>query len=98
MHYLRDVTVGKGACLGLVPAALALALFLAGMRTTPAPRANIVTLLEPVTATVLTDLSSASTMAPRPARRGIAAGGVDRSSRAGGRARRQALAYIGMAC
>lgn len=41
------------ACLGLVPTAVGYALFQAGMRTTPATVASVVTLLEPVTATVL---------------------------------------------
>lgn len=39
--------------LGVVPTALAYALFLTGMRSTPATVASIVTLLEPLTATVL---------------------------------------------
>ena len=39
--------------LGLVPSALGYVLFLAGMRTTPATAASIVTLLEPLTATLL---------------------------------------------
>jgi DME family drug/metabolite transporter len=39
--------------LGLVPSALAYMAFLAGMRSTPATIASIITLLEPLTATVL---------------------------------------------
>lgn len=39
--------------LGLVPSALAYALFLSGMRSTPATVASILTLLEPLTATIL---------------------------------------------
>ena len=39
--------------LGLVPSALGYILFLSGMRTTPATAASIVTLLEPLTATLL---------------------------------------------
>ena len=39
--------------LGLVPTAFAYALFITGMRTTPATAASIVTLLEPLTATLL---------------------------------------------
>ena len=39
--------------LGLVPSALGYVLFITGMRTTPATAASIVTLLEPLTATLL---------------------------------------------
>lgn len=39
--------------LGAVPSALGYGIFLAGMRLTPAPVASIVTLLEPLTATIL---------------------------------------------
>ncbi|MGZ3714825.1 MAG: EamA family transporter, partial [Ktedonobacterales bacterium] len=39
--------------LGVVPSALGYALFLTGMRSTPATVATIVTLLEPLTATLL---------------------------------------------
>jgi DME family drug/metabolite transporter len=39
--------------LGLVPTALAYGLFVLGMRTTPAPIASILVMLEPLTATVL---------------------------------------------
>ena len=39
--------------LGLVPTAFAYTLFITGMRTTPATAASIVTLLEPLTATLL---------------------------------------------
>lgn len=42
--------------LGLVPTALAYALFLSGMRSTPATVASILTLLEPLTATMLAAL------------------------------------------
>jgi DME family drug/metabolite transporter len=41
------------AYLGVVPTALGYALFLTGMRTTPATVASILTLMEPLTATVL---------------------------------------------
>jgi DME family drug/metabolite transporter len=39
--------------LGLVPSALAYGLFLTGMRTTPATVASVLTLVEPLTATIL---------------------------------------------
>lgn len=52
------------AYLGLVPTALAYALFLAGMRTTPATVASIVTLLEPLTATVLAALLFGERLGP----------------------------------
>lgn len=50
--------------LGLIPSALAYALFLAGMRTTPATVASIVTLLEPLTATVLAALLFGERLGP----------------------------------
>ncbi|HEX6544536.1 MAG TPA: EamA family transporter [Ktedonobacterales bacterium] len=52
------------AYLGLVPSALAYALFLSGMRTTPATIASIVTLLEPLTATVLAALLFGERLGP----------------------------------
>ncbi len=52
------------AYLGLVPTALAYALFLAGMRTTPAMVASIATLLEPLTATVLAALLFGERLGP----------------------------------
>jgi DME family drug/metabolite transporter len=42
--------------LGLIPTALAYALFFRGMRSTPATFATIITLIEPLTATVLASL------------------------------------------
>src|SRR4051812_10633301 len=50
--------------LGLVPSALAYALFFTGVRTVPGPVASIVTLVEPLTATVLATAFLGERLAP----------------------------------
>ena len=50
--------------LGLIPSALAYALFLSGMRSTSATTASVATLIEPLTATVLAWLIFAEPIAP----------------------------------
>ena len=57
--------------LGLVPSALAYALFFAGLRSVPGPVASIVTLLEPLTATALATAFLGERLAP-----GALAGGL----------------------
>ncbi|HWQ11721.1 MAG TPA: DMT family transporter, partial [Roseiflexaceae bacterium] len=56
---------GLLAYLGLVPTALAFGLFLVGMRTTAATEATIVTLLEPLTATLLAWLLFGERLGPQ---------------------------------
>ena len=58
--------------LGLVPSALAYALFFTGLRTVPGAVASIVTLLEPLTATALATAFLGERLAPARARRGPA--------------------------
>jgi DME family drug/metabolite transporter len=50
--------------LGVVPSALAYALFFAGLRTVPGAVASIVTLLEPLTATALATTFLGERLAP----------------------------------
>jgi DME family drug/metabolite transporter len=57
--------------LGVVPSALAYALFFAGIRTVPGAVASIVTLLEPLTATILATVFLGERLAP-----GALAGGL----------------------
>ena len=65
------VALGVLLYLGLVPSALAYALFFTGMRTVPGAVASIVTLLEPLTATALATAFLGERLAP-----GALAGGL----------------------
>ena len=57
--------------LGLVPSALAYGLFFTGVRTVPGPVASIVTLLEPLTATVLATVFLDERLAPAALASGV---------------------------
>src|SRR3954451_7099765 len=72
LHLTADpVALGILLYLGLVPSALAYALFFAGLRSVPGPVASIVTLLEPLTATVLATAFLGERLSP-----GALAGGL----------------------
>jgi DME family drug/metabolite transporter len=65
------VTLGVLLYLGLVPSALAYAMFFTGLRSVPGPVASIVTLLEPLTATALATAFLGERLSP-----GALAGGL----------------------
>src|SRR4051794_22572697 len=72
LHLTTDpVALGVLLYLGLVPSALAYALFFRGLRSVPGPVASIVTLLEPLTATVLATAFLGERLSP-----GALAGGL----------------------